>query len=81
MRDEIFYGNLKGLLSQGKWTLTAKEAVALISIIQELDRRLKPPAVVPVEEPLPKQKTKPRKRKAKQMDLLKDVVSEVKDAN
>lgn len=56
MRDEILYGNLLGLMKTGKWTMNAQEAIALIQIIQELDRRLKPPIVSPVEEPVKKDK-------------------------
>lgn len=47
MRDEIFYGNLLGLLKSGKWSLSITEASALLQIYQEAERRLKPQPVVP----------------------------------
>jgi hypothetical protein len=52
MRDEILYGNIQGLLKTGKWTMNLAEAVALVQIVQELDRRLKPPVVSQVEPPI-----------------------------
>lgn len=52
MRDEILYGNCLGLLKTGKWNMNAQEAVALVQLIQELDRRLKPPVVSTVEPPI-----------------------------
>jgi len=61
MRDEILFGNLLGLLKTGKWNMNAQEAVALVQIIQELDRRLKPPVINEVKEPIkkePKRKVK-----------------------
>lgn len=45
MRDEIFYGNVLGLLKTGKWNLSVAEAAALIQVIQECERRRKPPVV------------------------------------
>lgn len=56
MRDEIFYGNLMGLLKTGKWTMNASESAALIQILQEIDRRLKPPSVVKDIAPVIKEK-------------------------
>jgi hypothetical protein len=55
MRDEIFHGNLLGLLKTGKWNMNLSEAVALVQIVQELNRRLAPPVPVPVEEPIKNQ--------------------------
>lgn len=40
MKDDIFYGNLLGLLKQGKWTLSLEEASALLQIFQEVKKRL-----------------------------------------
>jgi hypothetical protein len=61
MRDEIFFGNLMGLLKTGRWSMNAQEAIALVQLIQELDRRSKPPVHSPVEPPI----TEPVKAKAK----------------
>jgi len=44
MRDDIYYGNLKGLLKRGKWSLSLDEAQALVAIYQEVDKRSLPPA-------------------------------------
>ena len=52
MRDEIFYGNLLGLLKTGKWNMNLSEAVALVQIVQELNRRLAPPVPVEMKEPI-----------------------------
>lgn len=46
MRDEIYYGNLLGLLKNGKWSLSVAEAAALIQIIQETERRRNPAAPI-----------------------------------
>ena len=59
MRDEILYGNGMGMLKTGKWQMNAQEALALIQIIQELDRRLKPPVVSEVVPPI----SEPTKKK------------------
>lgn len=40
MKDDIFYGNLLGLLRQGKWTLSLEEASALLQIFQEVKKRM-----------------------------------------
>jgi hypothetical protein len=61
MRDEILYGNVLGLLKTGKWNMSLSEAVALVQIVQELDRRLKPPVVTPIEEPIANQPAKGKK--------------------
>jgi len=58
INDDIFYGNLKGLLRTGKWNMNAAEAVALVQIIQEIDRRQQPPVITPKEEPIKKAKKK-----------------------
>jgi hypothetical protein len=52
IKDDVLYGNLLGLLKTGKWTMGASEAVALVKIIHELERRLTPPLVKEVEEPI-----------------------------
>lgn len=54
--DDIYYGNLLGLLKTGKWSLSLSEASALILIAQETERRLKPPAVNMVDEPIKRDK-------------------------
>jgi hypothetical protein len=56
MRDDILYGNILGLLRNGKWSMNSAEAVALIQIIQELDRRLKPPVISETVEPIKREK-------------------------
>lgn len=56
MMDDIYYGNLLGLLKTGKWSLSLSEASALILIAQETERRLKPPAVNMVDEPIKRDK-------------------------
>lgn len=61
MRDEILYGNLLGLLKTGKWQMGLTESIALVQIVQELDRRLKPPVVSPVEPPI-KESSKAKKK-------------------
>lgn len=62
MRDEILFGNLLGLLKTGKWNMNLTEAVALVQIVQELDRRLKPPVVSPVEPPIKEAATAKKKK-------------------
>lgn len=39
MKDEIFLGNILGLLKNGKWTLSLEEASALIQLTQECKKR------------------------------------------
>ena len=45
MKDEIFWGNLKGLLKTGKWNLNLEESSALVQIYQEVVRRSQPPVL------------------------------------
>jgi hypothetical protein len=52
IKDDVYYGNVLGLLKTGKWNISASEASALVQIIQETERRLKPPSVEPVKEPI-----------------------------
>lgn len=61
IKDDIFYGNILGLLKTGKWQMGAKEAVALVQIIEECDRRLKPPVIQPVKEPVKKKTSRKKK--------------------
>ena len=42
MKDEIFWGNLKGLLKTGKWNLSLEEASALLLIFKEVEIRSQP---------------------------------------
>jgi hypothetical protein len=58
INDGVYYGNVLGLLKTGKWNISASEASALVQIIQETERRLKPPSVEPVKEPITKDKVK-----------------------
>lgn len=62
IKDAIYYGNVLGLLKTGKWNISAGEASALVQIIQETERRLAPPSVEPVKEPI---KDMVKKEKAK----------------
>lgn len=59
MRDDIFYGNLIGLLKRGRWSLSLEESQALIAIYQEAVKRSQPP-VITDPDPI----TKPKKTKA-----------------
>lgn len=56
INDDIFYGNLLGLLKIGKFNLTTTEAITLVQLIQELERRRKPPTplVEEIKDPLNK---------------------------
>ena len=45
MKDDIYYGNLKGLLAKGRWSLNLEEASALVSLYQETEKRMKPMAI------------------------------------
>lgn len=58
MRDEIFWGNLIGLLKTGKWSLSVSEAGALLQIIAEAEKRSRPLALnqVEVQEPIKEKK-------------------------
>ena len=42
MKDGIYFGNLKGILQKGRWSLNLEEASALVSIYQETDKRSRP---------------------------------------
>lgn len=52
IKDAIYYGNILGLLKTGKFNISASEAAALVQLIQETERRLQPPSVEPVKEPV-----------------------------
>ena len=56
IKDDIFYGNLLGLLKQGKFNLSTVEAITLVQLIQELERRLRPPVplIQEVKDPMNK---------------------------
>lgn len=57
MRDDIFWGNLIGLLKKGKWVMSSEEAFALVAIIQEAEKRSKPLEVkAEMKEPIKKKK-------------------------
>lgn len=58
MKDEIFLGNLQGILQQGKWTLSLQEASALISIYEEVVKRRKALTELSVESAEPIKKSK-----------------------
>lgn len=58
IKDDIFYGNLLGLLKTGKWNINAAESIVLIKVIQELERRLIPVAPIFKQEPIKKEKKK-----------------------
>jgi hypothetical protein len=63
LKDEIFLGNLRGLLKQGRWSLNLTEATALVQIFQEVDRRLDPQMKVVDTEPIKQNKKKTKTRK------------------
>lgn len=52
MRDEIFWGNLIGLLKTGKWNLGAMEAQAFSAVFDECVKRSKPIQPIPKTEPI-----------------------------
>jgi hypothetical protein len=52
MRDEIFWGNLIGLLKTGKWTLGALEAQAFSAVYEECLRRSQPVKPEIMKEPI-----------------------------
>lgn len=52
MKDDIFWGNLKGILKRGKWEVSLEEASALVAIYQEAIRRsepIKPQEIDPIK--------------------------------
>lgn len=55
MKDDIFWGNLIGLLKSGKWNLNLEESNALIQIYQEAVRRSQP-LTIKDQEPIKKAK-------------------------
>ena len=62
MKDEIFWGNLQGILKCGKWTLSLEEASALLQVYQEAIKRSKPPEIKIDEAPIkPIKKEKAKK--------------------
>lgn len=56
MRDDIFWGNLIGLLKKGRWNLSLEESEALVAVYVEALERSKPPVPKPVVEPIKKVK-------------------------
>jgi hypothetical protein len=52
MKDEIFWGNLKGLLKNGKWSLSLEESSALLLIYKEVEERSRPPVVKEMKDPI-----------------------------
>ena len=62
MADDIFWGNLLGLLKKGKWYLSLEESSAFIQVYQEAVTRSKPPLVSDLS-PITKQKIKKEKVK------------------
>lgn len=66
MKDEIYYGNLAGILKTGRWSLNLEEASALLKIFQETQNRIKPADQIKVIDPEPiKGKPKPIKKAVK----------------
>jgi hypothetical protein len=62
MRDDIFWGNLLGLLKKGRWNLSLEESQALLAIVQEAEKRSRPPLPIPVKEPIAQEPVKPIKK-------------------
>jgi hypothetical protein len=54
MKDEIFWGNLIGLLKNGRWNLSGSEAVAFNQIFEECHKRASPKKPTEVKEPIVK---------------------------
>lgn len=59
MKDDIFWGNLLGILKLGKWNLSGDEMLAFAAVYEEAERRSKPPAPTVKEEPIKKAKNGP----------------------
>jgi len=53
MRDEIFWGNLIGLLKRGTWTLSYQESQALVAVVMEAEKRSRPLPIIVEEKPEP----------------------------
>lgn len=60
MRDEIYYGNLLGLLKLGRWNLGVEESKAMLAVVNETDIRLKalktPVVIADKKEPIKQEK-------------------------
>lgn len=54
MKDEIFWGNLIGLLKNGKWSLNGQEANAFAQIYEECLIRSRPILIKEKSEPITK---------------------------
>ena len=65
MRDEIFWGNLIGLLKTGKWTMNLQEVEAFVQVYQEAAKRSRPLPLESVAEVKPAPIEKPKKEKVK----------------
>lgn len=52
MNDNIFYGNLIGLLKSGRWSLNLQEASALVALFEECQNRIAQPLVNEKKEPI-----------------------------
>jgi hypothetical protein len=52
LKDDIFWGNLQGILKRGRWEVSLEEASALVAIYQESIKRSKPPEASIVEPPI-----------------------------
>lgn len=52
MKDSIYYGNILGLLKTGKWSLSLPEALAVVQLADETQKRMAPPEIKPVQEPI-----------------------------
>jgi hypothetical protein len=64
MKDEIFWGNLLGLLKRGRWNLGLEESQALVAIFMEAERRSRPPVLAPQEVKPPIKKDKEKSKDA-----------------
>lgn len=53
MKEEIFWGNLIGLLKHGKWSMSGAEALAFGQIYEECLKRSKP-KLEEIKEPITK---------------------------
>jgi hypothetical protein len=61
MKDDIFWGNLLGLLKHGKWQMSLEEASAFIQVYQEAARRSRPVSMS-VTNPSPIKESKGKKK-------------------
>lgn len=67
MKDNIFLGNVLGLLKNGKWTLSLEEASALIQVTQECKKRYDESlGKIKISDPDPIKKIKHDKKESKE---------------